>query len=79
MAGGGGGAFIKRVVMERKFLSSFPIPSGPVNAAFLVDGFGGAREAVSRKHQFCRSSRIACRRFLLVQLGWFIMGPEWLL
>lgn len=50
LARGGGDAFIKRVVMERKSLLSFPVLSGLVNAAFLVDGFERAREAVSWKH-----------------------------
>lgn len=47
---GGGAAFIKSVVMERKSVFSFPVLSGLVNAVFLVDGFEGAREAVSWKH-----------------------------
>lgn len=50
MVRGGGAAFIKSVVMERKSVFSFPVLSGLVNAVFLVDGFEGAREAVSWKH-----------------------------
>lgn len=65
--------------MERKFFFSFPVPSGPVNWVVLVEGFEGAREAVSRKRRFCELPRATGCCFLLVQLDRFIMGLRWVL